>query len=102
MERSFSICTGLCGNTAAKSWNATFAGFKIKNGIAVAEYQKSIQQYQLENDKQDIALAATQGFVNLYKAKQAINVINENLSDHIREVLTSENWNKTELLPEMI
>ncbi|KUY26276.1 transporter [Elizabethkingia ursingii] len=64
-----------------------FAGFKIKNGIAVAEYQKSIQQYQLENDKQDIALAATQGFVNLYKAKQAISVINENLSrSHQRSV----------------
>jgi len=64
-----------------------FAGFKIKNGIAVAEYQKSVQQYQLDNDKQDIALTATQGFVNLYKAKQAINVINENLSrSHQRSV----------------
>ncbi|KAF5301977.1 hypothetical protein FQR65_LT19158 [Abscondita terminalis] len=40
-----------------------------------------------KDDKQDIALAATQGFVNLYKAKQAINVINENLSrSHQRSV----------------
>ncbi|WP_244614444.1 TolC family protein [Elizabethkingia argenteiflava] len=57
-----------------------FSGFKIKSGIEIAEYQKLLQQYQLENDKQDVALAVTQVFIDLYKAKQAINVINENLS----------------------
>lgn len=56
-----------------------FAGFKIKNGIAVAQYQKSIQEHQLESDKQDVATIATQGFINLYKAQQAIKVIQENL-----------------------
>ena len=75
-----------------------FAGFKIKNGIAVAQYQRNMQEYQLESDKEDMALAAAQGFVNLYKAKQAIGVITENLNRSHQRSLDFEKLEKNGLV----
>lgn len=57
-----------------------FMGFKIKDGILIADYQKDLLEHQLESDKETMATAATQGFVDLFKARKSIEVLQQNLA----------------------
>lgn len=56
-----------------------FSGFKIKNGIAVAEYAQKAQDLNIDNQKQDASIQAIELFSNLYKTQKAIAVVEENL-----------------------
>ena len=57
-----------------------FAGGRIKYGIQSAEYLIEASKLSAENDKVSIAYNVSQAYNNLFKASQAIKVLEENLS----------------------
>lgn len=57
-----------------------FTGGRIKYGIQSADYLVQAAKLSTENDKTAIAYNISQAYNNLFKANQAIKVLNENLS----------------------
>lgn len=57
-----------------------YAGGKIRYGIQSAEYLVEASKLNAENDKLEIAYNVSQAYNNLFKASQAIKVLEENLS----------------------
>ncbi|TXF74949.1 TolC family protein [Chryseobacterium sp.] len=66
------------GNVSASL--PVFAGGKIRYGIQSAEYLVEASKLNAENDKLEIAYNVSQAYNNLFKASQAIKVLEENLS----------------------
>lgn len=66
------------GNVSASM--PLFAGGRIKYGIQSAEYLIEASKLSTENDKIAIAYNVSQAYNNLFKASQAINVLQENLT----------------------
>lgn len=56
-----------------------FAGGKIKYGIKSSEYLLEAEKLSKENDKTAIAFNIAQAYNNLFKVKQTITVLTENL-----------------------
>ncbi|MDR2205803.1 MAG: TolC family protein [Flavobacteriaceae bacterium] len=56
-----------------------YAGGKIKYGIKSAEYLAEAAKLSAENDKTAVAYNIAEAYNNLYKAKQTIQVLKENL-----------------------
>ncbi|WP_447950836.1 TolC family protein [Chryseobacterium koreense] len=57
-----------------------YAGGRIKYGIQSAEYLMEASKLSTENDKVAIAYNVAQAYNNLFKANQAIKVLEENLT----------------------
>lgn len=66
------------GNASA-SW-PIFAGGRIKYGIQSAQYLIEASKLSAENDKTAIAYNISQAYNNLFKAGQAIKMLEENLN----------------------
>ncbi|MGY5355794.1 TolC family protein [Wenyingzhuangia sp. IMCC45467] len=56
-----------------------FTGFKLKNTVQASENNYKAATLNSESKKEEIALNVTQSFINLYKANQTIQLIEENL-----------------------
>ena len=56
-----------------------YAGGKINYAIQSAEYLVEAQKLSLENDQSAVAFNIVQAYNNLFKAKQTLKVLNENL-----------------------
>lgn len=65
------------GNLSA-SW-PIYAGGRIKYGIQSANYLLEAQKLSSENNRLAVAYTTAQAYNNLYKAQQAIQVLQENL-----------------------
>lgn len=62
--------------------NATipvFAGFKIRNGIAAAQYLQKAAELDAEHEKTAIIQNIIDAYYNLYKANAALRLVQENL-----------------------
>lgn len=57
-----------------------FTGGRIKYGIQSAQYLLEASKLSVENDKTAISYNISQAYNNLFKAAQAINVLEENLN----------------------
>ena len=56
-----------------------FTGFKLKNAVAASDNDYKAATYTAANDKEQIALKTIKDYIDLYKAKQSIGLIKENL-----------------------
>jgi outer membrane protein len=56
-----------------------FSGFKIKNSIDASENIYKAQTFNAANTKEQLAMQAVMLYVNLYKAQESIQLIQENL-----------------------
>ena len=56
-----------------------FSGFKIQNSIDASENMYKAQTYNAANTKEQLAMQAIMLYVNLYKAQNSIELIQENL-----------------------
>jgi outer membrane protein len=56
-----------------------YAGGKINYAIQAADYLVEAQKLSLENDQSAVAFNLVQAYNNLFKAKQTLKVLNENL-----------------------
>lgn len=66
------------GNVAASL--PLFSGGRIKYGIESAQYLMEAAKLSAENDRSAIAYNISQAYNNLFKARQAIRVLEENLT----------------------
>jgi len=75
-----------------------YAGGKIRYGIESAKYLEQATQLDAENDKMGVMLNTINGCINLYKAHQAIELVNENLTQSQQRLNDFTNLEKNGLL----
>lgn len=75
-----------------------FAGGKIRYGIESAKYLEQATQLDAENDKMGVVLNTMNACINLFKAYQAIELVNENLKQSQQRVKDFTNLEKNGLL----
>ncbi|RIV68570.1 TolC family protein [Flagellimonas aequoris] len=56
-----------------------FSGFKLKNTVKSSEHLYQAASFNAKNDNETIALNVIQKYINLYKSRQAVTLIEENL-----------------------
>lgn len=57
-----------------------YAGSKIKYGIESAKYLQQATLFDSAHDRGEVILNTVGAFINLYKAKEAVRLVNENLA----------------------
>ncbi len=75
-----------------------FSGFKLKNTIKSGENLFKAAEYNAKNEKEQIALQTIQNYLNLYKAKKAIELVEENLKSAQQRVTDFTNMEENGLL----
>jgi len=76
-----------------------YTGGKIKYGIESSSFLEKAAQLDAENDKEEIIQNAIEAFANLYKAKTAMQLVQENLQQSQQRVKDFSNMEKNGLLP---
>jgi outer membrane protein len=76
-----------------------YTGGKIKYGIESSSFLEKAAQLDAENDKEEIIQNAIEAFANLYKAKTAMQLVEENLLQSQQRVKDFSNMEKNGLLP---
>ena len=56
-----------------------FSGFKLKNTVKSSEHLYQAASFDAKNDTETIALNVIQEYISLYKSRQAVTLIEENL-----------------------
>ena len=56
-----------------------FTGFKLKNTVAASDNAYKAATFNAINDREQIALETIKSYIDLYKAKQSVSLIEENL-----------------------
>lgn len=56
-----------------------FSGFKLKNTVKSSEHLYQAASFNAKNDNETIALNVIQEYISLYKSRQAVTLIEENL-----------------------
>lgn len=56
-----------------------FMGFKLKNAVEASDNSYMAATFSAANDQQQIALETIKAYINLYKSKQSISLMEENL-----------------------
>jgi len=75
-----------------------FTGFKLKNAIAASENFFQAATFNAANDQEQIALETINAYINLYKAKESIGLIKENLKTTDQRVADFSEMEKNGLL----
>lgn len=75
-----------------------FAGMKIKYGIESARYLEQATRLDAANDKEEIVLNTIASYINLYKAKAAARLVQENLIQSRKRDADFSNLEKNGLL----
>jgi len=76
-----------------------YAGGRIRYGIEASKYLAEATKLDAENDKEEVIQNTVEAYVNLYKSKQTINLIKENLNQAQHRVTDLTNLEKNGLLP---
>ena len=56
-----------------------FSGFKIQSGIESAKYLAAAARLDAVKDRQDVIINTTSAYVNLYKSREAVRLVQQNL-----------------------
>tara|TARA_R110002049_G_scaffold3795_5_gene27601 strand:+ start:78449 stop:79777 length:1329 start_codon:yes stop_codon:yes gene_type:complete len=75
-----------------------FSGFKLKNTIKASENLYQAATFNAKNDKEQLSIRVINDFLNLYKAAQTINLIEENLKSAQQRVTDFSAMEKNGLL----
>ena len=76
-----------------------YAGGRIRYGIEASKYLAEATKLDAENDKEEVIQNTVEAYINLYKSKQTINLIKENLNQAQHRVTDLTNLEKNGLLP---
>lgn len=63
-----------------------FTGFKIQSGIESAKYLAEAAKLDAEKDRDEVIQNTTSAYINLYKAAEAVRLVQENLNSAQRRV----------------
>lgn len=75
-----------------------FSGFRIKNGIEAAKYLAKAATLDAEHDREEVIANLIAAYSNLYKAKEALTIVNENLKQSKQRVADMSNLEQNGLL----
>jgi outer membrane protein len=75
-----------------------FSGFRIKYGVEAAKYLEQATKLDVENDKGEVILNTANAFSNLFKAKEYVGLVKENLKQQQQRVTDFSNMEKNGLL----
>ncbi len=76
-----------------------FTGLKIKNAVKASKNEYNAALYTAKSNKANLALKAIEGYVNLYKARKTVALIQENLKHAQQRVSDFTAMEKNGLLP---
>jgi outer membrane protein TolC len=76
-----------------------FSGFRIKYGIESAKYLEQAVKLDEENDREEIILNTIDAYNNLYKAKEAVDLVADNLKSARERAAQFGSLEKNGLLP---
>lgn len=75
-----------------------FTGFKLKNAVEASENAYQAASFNAANDAEQIALETINAYINLYKAKESIGLIKENLKSANQRVTDFSEMEKNGIL----
>jgi len=75
-----------------------YAGGRIRYGIEASKYLAEATKLDAENDKEEVIQNTVEAYINLYKSKQTITLIKENLNQAQHRVNDLTNLEKNGLL----
>jgi outer membrane protein TolC len=75
-----------------------FAGGRIRYGIEASRFLEQATRLDADNDKEQVIQNTIEAFVNLYKAKASVSLVQENLAEAQQRVKDFSNLEKNGLL----
>jgi len=76
-----------------------FSGFRVKYGVESAKYLEQATKIDLENDKEEVIINTTSAFFNLFKAREYVSLLKQNLKQQEQRVSDFSNLEQNGLLP---
>ena len=76
-----------------------YSGGRLKYGIESAKYLEKAAQLDVDDNREEVIYNIIDAFANLYKAKAAVAIVNENLLQSRQRVTVFSNLEKNGLLP---
>jgi outer membrane protein len=75
-----------------------YSGGRIRYGIESSRYLAEATKLDADNDKQEVIQNTVEAYINLYKAKSSVNLVQENLAEAQQRVKDFSNLEKNGLL----
>ena len=75
-----------------------FSGLRIKYGVESAKYLEQAAKLDVENNKEEVIMNTASAFSNLFKAKEYVGLVKENLKQQQQRVVDFSNLEKNGLL----
>lgn len=76
-----------------------YSGGRMKYGIESAKYLEQAARLDVDDNREEVIFNTIDAFANLYKAKAALSIVNENLAQSKQRVKDFSNMEKNGLLP---
>jgi len=86
------------GYAIANASLPVYAGGRIRYGIEASRYLEEATRLDAENDKEQVIENTIEAFINLYKAKSSVALVQENLVEAQQRVTDFSNLEKNGLL----
>jgi outer membrane protein TolC len=86
------------GYAIANASVPVFAGGRIRYGIEASRFLEQATRLDADNDKEEVIQNTIEAFVNLYKAKASVSLVQENLAEAQQRVKDFSNLEKNGLL----
>ena len=86
------------GYAIANASLPVFAGGRIRYGIEASRFLAQATRLDADNDKEEVIQNTIEAFVNLYKAKASVSLVQENLAEAQQRVKDFSNLEKNGLL----
>jgi len=75
-----------------------FSGLRIRYGVESAKYLEQAAKLDVENNKEEVIMNTASAFSNLFKAKEYVGLVKENLKQQQQRVTDFSNLEKNGLL----
>lgn len=75
-----------------------FSGFRIKYGVEAAKYMAEAAKLDVENDREDVINTTIQAYSNLFKARNSVDMVGENLAREEQRIKDFTNLTKNGLM----
>jgi outer membrane protein len=86
------------GYAIANASVPVFAGGRIRYGIEASRFLAQATKLDADNDKEEVIQNTIEAFINLYKAKASVSLVQENLAEAQQRVKDFSNLEKNGLL----
>lgn len=75
-----------------------FSGFKLRNGLQSSQYLEEASKLDVETQRNEVVINIVEAYINLYKAKTTVDLVEDNLDESKQRVEDFSNMEKNGLL----